>query len=100
MTQFKFEKWIPRFTTSGSDCIHLNKKNISIGRRAYEIMGKPKIVDIYFDKENKAIQFVKSETGRKISPQLGMSSTLSKIMPLGRYAYTNDNIFVLDKIKF
>jgi len=90
-----FVKFEPRFT-GRKDKITLNSHNLNIGREAYKLIGKPERVDIYYDKGRQAIKLVPSEDGRKItkrsSGHYAMSSTLSRIMPVGKYYY-NDGIF-------
>jgi hypothetical protein len=79
--------------------ISLNKANLNFSRVAYEKLGKPERVDIYYDVKNKAIKIVPNKVGRKINAKTPnsrvMSSTLSRIMPIGKYEHERDNIFVL-----
>ena len=96
MIEFNFVKYQHRFTTMDTDVIHLNKTNINFGKKAYIRLGSPRVVDIYFDVKTNAIKFEPSENGRKISLSRCMSSTLSKLMPIGKYRPNKENIFILE----
>lgn len=87
-------------TSKYSKYINLSKQTLNIGKQAYEILGSPKRIVIYFDTEKKAIKIVQSENdidSRKVSegrhiPAVG----LAKVMPLGRYVLTQESIFAYE----
>ena len=87
--KYTFKKMIPRYTRGDVNRLVLNKTNLSIGWEAYEIINKPERLDIFFDKENKAIRLVASTHGKKVSnPGYNsriMGTNLSNIMPMGIY---------------
>ena len=89
MKKYKFDKLIPRYTRGDLNRIVLNKTNLSIGWEVFKLIGDPERIDIFFDKEHKAIRLVKSEKGKKVSnPGYNsriVGTTLSKIMPVGIY---------------
>ena len=87
--KYTFKKLIPRYTRGDLNRLVLNKTNLSIGWEAWEIIGQPERVDIYFDKEEKAIRLVLSKEGKKVSnPGYNsriIGTNLSNIMPIGIY---------------
>lgn len=89
----------PRMTTVSKIAVTLGEKMLHINKAAYEKIGSPKIVDVYYDLEEKAIKIEKSETGRKVTiSKVGgyphVAITLMKVgMPKGIYLYKGDNIF-------
>jgi CMP-2-keto-3-deoxyoctulosonic acid synthetase len=96
----KFIKYQPRFTKSRLS-IYVNKNNVNISSKVYKMLGEPELIDFYYDKENKVIKIVPNDQGQKVTfarnrtaPHLGCK--LSRVMPIGIYKYTENNIFVFD----
>ena len=57
----------PRFTLTGKDSITLGTHILHIGVKAYERLGKPEKVDLFYDLERKAIKLARNETGRVVT---------------------------------
>lgn len=73
----------------------ISKSNVHIPLDVYELLGKPDRVDLYYDVERKAIQVIPVEKGMfrvvratKSDRYYRISSTISKFLDQGVYAYT------------
>lgn len=76
--------------------VTLSKSQMHITQEAYELLGKPESLLVYFDKENSAIKLEPNSEdvyARKIKIQkeryYSISITLAKFMPLGVYELTD-----------
>lgn len=96
MTEYNFVKYKAR-QSKYSEYISLSKVTLNIGKRAYEILGNPKNIAIYFDQENKVIKIIASKgiDTRKVSEGRHITASgLARLMPLGRYILTEGSVFV------
>ena len=76
--------------------INISVSNMAISNKAFEILGKPEKVHIYYDKENSQIKLAPHSNGQKIHnypKQKFLCAKLSKVMPKGRYYWVKDNLF-------
>ena len=79
--------------------IAVKRDGISIGKNAFELMGSPLMISVYYDKDKQAIRLKREEMGEyKVNPkthQLGVHR-FSEVMPIGRYRYKKeDDVFIL-----
>lgn len=79
--------------------IAVKRDGISIGKNAFELIGSPLKVSIYYDKDKQAIRLKGEEMGDyKVHPkthQLG-AHRFSEVMPIGRYGYNKEyDVFIL-----
>lgn len=80
-----------------NDSIRVNAHGMPIGRDAYEKLGKPTKLLVFYDTEEKAIKLEASETeGYTVSthPAPHISIKLCKVMPIGHYI-ARGSFFVL-----
>lgn len=86
-----FKKYQPRYTNN-SVAIRINKGNLNISALAYKALGQPKNVNLFYDREAKAIKLVENQQGLKVTTNKDsfsshISGAIWKIMPLGIYIY-------------
>jgi len=68
-----------------------------IGSKAFEYLGKPEKVDVFYDVESLIIKLTPSDTGLRVTQGINKVISikgLQKVMPLGKY-YREENIFKL-----
>jgi hypothetical protein len=68
--------------------LNVGRDNLSVSKKAIELLGDPQKVNIYYDKESNFIKLKESEYGQKVHKypsQRFISAKLSLVMPIGRY---------------
>ena len=84
------KKFIPKFLSEANN-IRVNVTHVYIHKNAWDILGNPQRIDIYYDEVKKAIQVKSSETGLLyVKGNRQVNCQLSKIMPMGNYIYSKE----------
>jgi len=85
------------------DCISVNANNLNIGKVAYEKLGSPLYINVYYNTEKDVIKLEKGNEGdgrrgamTGASVVLG-SKNFCKYMKIGFYKPIGENIFELEK---
>ena len=103
---YNFVRFKHRQREMDSSHILVSKLGISISKLAYEKLGKPQIVEVWFDEKAKAIKIVKSEsfrafkiqfTGRSKEYPIIRARSFYKTMVADYYDFNEvEGIFLID----
>lgn len=80
----------------GQDCIKVSENYIYISKVAFNRLGKPRFIEVWYDTDIKAIKIipVKEGLGRRTTEQshgaVHLSLKLGKVMPTGTYFADGD----------
>ncbi len=106
MGNYNFVRFKHRQRATDGLYILVSKTGISINKPAYEKLGRPQIVEVWFDDQKKAIKIVKSEsfrafkiqfTGRNRQYPIIRARSFYKTMPAGYYDFNEvEQIFLMD----
>jgi len=80
--------------------LNVGKGNTSLSNKAFNLLGRPAKVMIYYDKENKEIKLESNENGQPVHAyprQTFISARLATVMPRGRY-YFSSGVFKFSEI--
>lgn len=99
MVQMSWEKFIGMTNYRGVDRIRIRTEGIFFSRKAFQRLGEPKQIHIYYDDKKKAIKIMKAKKDikiRKYSNSIIAFVNISRIMPIGVYVSNERGYFILD----
>lgn len=90
--KYNFKKFEGRYSKNEA-YVSINNSNLSISAKAYDVLEKPEVVDVYIDEKNKAIKILKGNDRVVNNKNIG-STSFAKVLPKGKYKMVESNIFV------
>ena len=94
---YNFKVLRPRYHLNKE--IKINRGNINFGWDAYDALGKPDRVEIYYDDQKNVVKFIKTENEESfkmvMKPKPHLGTKLGKIMPNGAYVPIGEGMYKL-----